>query len=378
METGISAIILAAGYGNRMGRIKPLLPLGEGSVIGHVAACFRAADVFDITVVLGHRLDAVMPELEKQGLSCVVNERYSQGMFSSIQKGLETQDAHTRACFIMPVDIPLVRPSTLKTLTTAHDAHPGNIIHPVFQGKRGHPPLIPASFASAILNYDGSGGLRRCLASLNSAGLDVAVPDEGVLIDMDTPGDYASILDRYDHLAIPNEAEARELLNIHKPDNPLIMGHARAVASVGKAIGKALNRAGRGVNVPLTAAAGMLHDIARGQPDHARKGAEWIAASGFPKVADVVRQHMDLVFEPSAGVHEAEVVYLADKMVSGSGIVPLQTRKALKEKRFINDPEALKMMTFRMTTALAIQKQIETIVGTSLDSVLSGLTVAGE
>ncbi|MBW2635598.1 MAG: NTP transferase domain-containing protein [Deltaproteobacteria bacterium] len=31
----IAAIVLAAGYASRMGRLKPLLPLGGGTVVRH-------------------------------------------------------------------------------------------------------------------------------------------------------------------------------------------------------------------------------------------------------------------------------------------------------------------------------------------------------
>ena len=370
MKKGISAIILAAGYGSRMGCIKPTLPLGKGTVIAQVAGSLRAGGIADITVVLGYRSNDIIPELDKHALAWVVNEQYRQGMFSSIQRGLETLGEHIPAYLILPVDIPLVRPSTFSELTTAHDAHPRQIIYPVFQGKRGHPPLIPACFTSAILNYDGPGGLRRCLASLNSNSRELPVADEGVLIDMDTPGDYAAIQARYENLAIPSETEALELLKIEQPNNPGMMAHALAVASVGRSIAKALNRAGCGVDERMITAAGVLHDIAKGQPEHARRGAELIALKGFQPVADVAGQHMDLVFDPARGVGEEDVVYLADKMVGGSEIVSLEKRLQRKNEQFSDDLEALKIMTGRMEQALKIRARIEKIIKGSLDALL--------
>ena len=48
-----AALILAAGYGSRMGRFKPLLPLAGKNGVEWVVAAFRAAGVADIAVVTG-------------------------------------------------------------------------------------------------------------------------------------------------------------------------------------------------------------------------------------------------------------------------------------------------------------------------------------
>jgi len=359
----IAAIILAAGYSSRMGRLKPLLPLGKGSVIEHVAGSIRAEGIQDILVVLGHCSKDIIPELEKNRLAWKVNHQYAQGMLSSIKKGIETLAGGTDAFFIMPVDIPLVRPSTLRKLVRSHETYPGKIIYPSFQGQKGHPPLIPCRFMNDILQYEGPGGLQRCLEAWNSDSLEIAVADHGVLVDMDTLDDYAAIQDRFKSLDIPSRHEALALLAIHQADNPSMMAHAGAVASLAVTIGRALSKAGGNVNMPLIEAAGILHDIAKGQPLHAQRGAEIIAANGFQKVADAAGQHMDLAFDPLKGVHEAEVVYLADKMVSGSEIVPLENRLQTKKQQFRGDPEALTAMTFRMEQAIRIRKAVENLIG---------------
>jgi hypothetical protein len=272
----------------------------------------------------------------------------------------------TEAFLVMPVDIPLVRVPTLQAMKNAHVNYPGQIIYPFFQGHRGHPPLIPISLKETIMMYKGQGGLRRCLKAWDSDSLDMVVADEGVLLDMDTPDDYAAVLERFEYIDIPTKAEALALLTINQPDNPSMRAHARLVSSVATTIGKALNKAGSDVNISLIEAAGILHDIAKGQPGHARNGAELIAAEGFPAVADAAGQHMDLVFDPLNGIHEAEVVYLADKMVRGSDIVPLEKRMQWKQKQFSTDPEALKMMTFRMEQAVRIREAIEKLMGEPL------------
>ena len=104
MTENIGAIIPAAGKGRRMGRLKPLLDLGEGTVIAHVAGTFREAGVDDITVVLGHRCQAVIPELRKIGVAWQVNEHYEKGMISSVKWGIEGLGSGSSAFFILPED----------------------------------------------------------------------------------------------------------------------------------------------------------------------------------------------------------------------------------------------------------------------------------
>jgi molybdenum cofactor cytidylyltransferase len=47
---GSAALILAAGYPTHLSALKPLLPLGQTTVIGEVVTRFRTAGVEDIRV----------------------------------------------------------------------------------------------------------------------------------------------------------------------------------------------------------------------------------------------------------------------------------------------------------------------------------------
>lgn len=370
MTSGIAAIILAAGYASRMGRVKPLLPLGEGIVIEQVVHAFRAAGVADVVVVLGHRSNDFIPELQRFEVPWQINEHYAQGMLSSVKKGVASLEGRPRAFFMMPADIPLVRPSTLKGLIDLHASHPRQAIYPSFQGHRGHPPLIPAHYREAILAYEGQGGLRRCLEKWDQQALDCAVADQGVLMDMDTPDDYETILKKYKRLDTPSPKEALALLAIHQHGRPQVMEHSLRVGAVAAVIGQALEQAGRTVDVQLIEAAGILHDVARGQPDHARRGAQLIADNGFQAAAEIAGRHMDLVFDPSRGAREQEVVFLADKMVDGSELISLEKRLHLQQERFANDPEACRRMTARMEQARRIRSCIEKIIGEPLERLL--------
>jgi len=118
-------------------------------------------------------------------------------MFSSVQAGIRRLNAEYEAFFISPVDIPLVSPATIRRLTEAGEENPGKIVYPVFGEKRGHPPLIPAALAPAILGWEKGGGLKAVLKSKESLAREITVPDSFILFDIDTPEDYAALLERF-------------------------------------------------------------------------------------------------------------------------------------------------------------------------------------
>ena len=157
-KANLTAIILAAGMSSRMGGFKPLMTLGDTTVIEHAVRMFRAAGIEDIHVVLGFRAPDVSVALKPLDVLTVLNASYSEGMFSSIKVGIENLESDCEAFFILPADIPLVRPATVSALLA--DYKPNHILYPVFRKRRGHPPLISTAFTWEILNYSGQGGLR--------------------------------------------------------------------------------------------------------------------------------------------------------------------------------------------------------------------------
>ncbi|MEW5724821.1 MAG: nucleotidyltransferase family protein [Thermodesulfobacteriota bacterium] len=186
----ITTLVLAAGLSTRMGRFKPLLPLGGRTALELVIGCHRRAGIMDIRVVAGHRADEVRPVAENAGARVLENPAFREGMFSSVLCGLRSLRPETEAFFVHPVDVPLVRPETLSRLKSAWDEGRDLIIHPVFRGRRGHPPLISRQLLGTLLAWTGEGGLKRVLEPFKSETIGVEVPDEFILLDMDVPQDY--------------------------------------------------------------------------------------------------------------------------------------------------------------------------------------------
>lgn len=189
-----SALILCAGRSSRMGSFKPLLPLGGETLVERIIRLFLAAGISDVSVVLGHEARSIIPVLERHEVRVVINERYDEGMFSSVRAGVRQIDRKRRAFFLMPADIPLVRPATLRALMDAFRSRDADVCRPCFRGSHGHPPLISSELIPAVMSFSEPGGLRAFLASYGGRIVDVAVEDPGILKDLDTCEDYMAVL----------------------------------------------------------------------------------------------------------------------------------------------------------------------------------------
>jgi hypothetical protein len=84
----LAAIVLAAGRSSRMGELKPLLPLGDGTVIGRAVGAYLEGGVSDVRVVVGWRGAEVAAATADLGVDTVTNGGWQRGMFSSVAVGV--------------------------------------------------------------------------------------------------------------------------------------------------------------------------------------------------------------------------------------------------------------------------------------------------
>jgi molybdenum cofactor cytidylyltransferase len=179
-----------------MKQFKPLLPLGNSTVTDHVVSTFIDIGI-DVFLVVGYRQKEIKENLKNRKVTIVYNPDYMNGMFSSIQAGIRQLRPEHKAFFMLPVDIPLVGADTIITILGAGVSHPENIIYPVCNSERGHPPLIPSSLAPGILKWKKDGGLKSFLEAHEKLALDIPVTDRFILFDIDTQADYRELLKQY-------------------------------------------------------------------------------------------------------------------------------------------------------------------------------------
>jgi len=363
MTGSVAAVVLAAGLSSRMGEFKPLLPLGGCTALERSVTLFQRAGIRDVRVVTGHRSEELAPIITRLCGRIVGNPRYRDGMFTSVAAGVGSLESGVEAFFVLPVDLPLVRPSTIERLLHAFRQERADVVYPVFMGERGHPPLIAGRLARDIAGWQGHGGLRGALAQFEKGAVEVEVADELILRDMDTPDDYLWLRERANRLQVPTATECRALLEKVLRVDERIIRHGREVARLAVELGAQLNRSGGSLDLQLLAAAGLLHDLARHEPDHAPAGARLLQELGFDAVAELVASHMDIAFSGREPISEAPVLYLADKLVCGERRVPLTERFSPVLERHAGNPEIIGKVRGRLLAARLIQERLESMIG---------------
>ena len=364
--TMFTALILAAGYSSRMGDFKPLLPLGRSTVLQEVVERFRRAGIEDVRVIAGHRADETGPVIERLGARKIFNADYDRGMFSSVLAGVKSFGPEIEAFFVLPVDIPLVKPATIAALAATYRSSGARIVYPRFEGLRGHPPIISAELAAGLPD-DCEGGLAAFLGRYEDEAVDLDVIDQSISMNCNTRQDYLKLRAYGSREDIPTDRECISLLRDRNAPEELV-SHSRMVAEVSRMLAVHLQSAGLILNFELLKAGGLLHDMAKGQhPDHAAAGAEFLEKIGYSRVARIVGSHTDIEIKRSEPLDESDVVHIADKLVKGETVISLEERFDGPLKKFSGRPEVLKAVDRRLRDAKAIMKQLESILGSPME-----------
>jgi molybdenum cofactor cytidylyltransferase len=191
----VAAIVLAAGQGSRMGGGKLLLPVGDASLIALTVRQLLAVPVADIVVVIGVYGLAVQQALQGLPVRFAVNPDPNSEMAESIRKGLALIDPkNIRAFLILPGDMPLVRPSTVRAVVQALLESDRTVAVPLFGNRKGHPVVFRADLYETVLTFRSPQGIRPLVHGENAQPLSVPVDDEGVVTDVDSWDDYRKVL----------------------------------------------------------------------------------------------------------------------------------------------------------------------------------------
>ena len=362
----LAAIVLAAGTSSRMSSFKPLLDVGRRSLLDRAISAFEDVGVHDVLVVAGHRAVDVRKVAQRRNVKSVLNDSYASGMFSSVQTGVRSLAEDVERFFLLPVDCALVRPESVGRLAREADRVRSPVVLPTFQGQRGHPPLISSGLVPTILSGDQPGGLQGLLAAQEET-KDVSLDDAGATMDIDSDEDVEVARMHASGEELPDEAECAALLRAAPPS---VQAHSRAVSRTAMVLGGALNDCGQHLCLALVEASALLHDIRRASPHHAEAAAEHLRGLGYGRVSAVVRQHMDVIWRIGGDVGEAELLYVADKLVQGERLTGMDERLERARHRFGEDSAAFLAAGRRLEVAIGIQRQMEQLLGMPLLDVL--------
>jgi molybdenum cofactor cytidylyltransferase len=194
MKSQPVVIVLAAGRGSRFAGTSHKLAqaLGAGSVLGQTLSHAIESQLPVIVVTteplaaeawrwVARRDVILLPEVGSAGAGPL-------GMGSSIAAGVAAR-SQAAGWLMLPGDMPLVRPSTLLRVAEGLGQHA--VVYAQHLGRRGHPVAFGAELFSDLVQLSGDEGARRVMARYPSVGLEV--DDPGVLVDVDTEADLATL-----------------------------------------------------------------------------------------------------------------------------------------------------------------------------------------
>jgi molybdenum cofactor cytidylyltransferase len=188
----IAALILAAGRSERMGTPKLLLNLAGRSMVRHVVEHARASRCEEVIVVLGEAADLVAPEARGPGVRFVLNERYREGMGTSLATGIAALPPECEAAVVLLADQPYVDSSAIDALIEAFDRTGKPLIVSRYGTVSGAPTLIGrACFAEARQLRGDVGG--RLLIQRHPDLVEAVPLPRSAAVDVDTPEDLARL-----------------------------------------------------------------------------------------------------------------------------------------------------------------------------------------
>ncbi len=233
-EASPAGVVLAAGWGRRIGGPKALLRTPDGrTFLETVVSRLRDAGIARMVVVVGPWWN---PREAVPGCDVVVNPDPDRGVISSLRLAIwnaglpedpprwsdpgrgvvfpppptltptPTNRPATRGptgclgILVALVDHPAVRAQTVRTLVEAHRREPDRIVVPTFaetgRRRRGHPVVFPAwavpEFFASPADREGP---RAVVRAHPQAVAEVEVPDPGVVMDVDSPACYQEWLE---------------------------------------------------------------------------------------------------------------------------------------------------------------------------------------
>lgn len=185
-------VIPCAGLSSRMGDWKPLVPYHSRPLImGIVQTALRVSK--RAILVTGYRAEELEQLFSKdRRIRTIRNEKYEQGMFSSIQTGVALVE--TEWFFIALGDMPMIPTELFEMLAAGAAESPEyDILRPLYREKPGHPVLLRRPVVETILRLPHTANMQKVFtAHLERTGqkvMNLPVEYPGCIYDVDTKED---------------------------------------------------------------------------------------------------------------------------------------------------------------------------------------------
>ncbi|AMV39544.1 NTP transferase domain-containing protein [Planctomyces sp. SH-PL62] len=202
IDPTIAAIVPAAGASLRMGRPKLLLEFGGRPLIARVVEALLAAGAQPVVVVAppedAPEGPAIIQAAVDAGADVIVPESRPATMRESVELAvveLGWSEDPPAGFLLTPADSPRLDASLVGRLIAAWRERPDRIVAPTFDGRRGHPIILPWRLALEIADLSPDEGVNALVAEYASEVDEIAFESDAILVDLDTPEDLRRLED---------------------------------------------------------------------------------------------------------------------------------------------------------------------------------------
>jgi len=186
MESRITAILLAAGLSNRMGKDKLLLPYKGKTLLQHAVDLLIRLPVHErILVTTKSRVDSAETSDE---ILTVKNHKPEAGQSESLKLGLSK--ANGDYYMFLMADQPLLTPECLAPMFDMIKSKKGMIIYPAINGKPCSPALFHSRFRDDLMGLSGDAGGRAIRNLYPDACVAYEPSNLELFIDIDNEEDF--------------------------------------------------------------------------------------------------------------------------------------------------------------------------------------------
>jgi molybdenum cofactor cytidylyltransferase len=191
----LGGVLLAAGASSRFGGDKLLALVRDQPLALHALRGLAAGvDAGPLVIVARVGDDALKDALALPDHAVwVENADAARGMATSLQTGIAALAPDCDGAFVALADMPSVDSATYAALAKAFQRDDYAVV-PVYRGRRGNPVLLGRALFGLVATLSGDVGAKPLLAAYADKVREVMVDDPGILADVDTPRDLASVL----------------------------------------------------------------------------------------------------------------------------------------------------------------------------------------